>query len=390
MLPRLNGILANMPPQAFINPHILRWARERAGLDLFEAAQAAQIKPDQLHDWEGAKSRPTFRQAQTLAHALHAPFGYFFLREPPTEQLPLPDLRTISTAEIQRPSVNLIETVRTVLQRQAWYLEYQRDHSHAELSFVGRFQVSSDPVHVAADIRKVLGIEVEQGQRTWEVYYREIIDAAENAGILVMRSGIVGNNTHRKLDVGEFRGFAISDPIAPVVFINSADAPAARLFTLMHELAHLWLGSSGISNGVPGNIRRDEVACNAVAGEFLTPRSEFLTLWETSDAELKLKLAELAKRFHVSTMVIMRRALDIGLVSQATYSDHYKSTLDAFNAKEGGGGNFYATAGVKNSHRFSNAVITETLSGRLLLRDAGRLLGVQPSKIREFAGHLRA
>ncbi len=379
-----------MPAQALINPLLLRWARERAGLGIDEAAQAAKVRPEQLHAWEDAQSKPTFRQAQTLAQVLHAPFGYLFLSEPPAEPLPLPDLRTLAGVDVPRPSVNLLESVRIALQRQAWYLEYQRDHGRAALDFVGRFKLDASAVQIACDIRKVLGVDIEQGQRSWEVYFRELIEAAETAGVLVMRSGIVGNNTHRKLDVGEFRGFAISDPLAPIVFINSADAPAARLFTLLHELAHLWIGSSGISNGAPGSARREEVLCNAVAGEFLAPRSEFLTYWETGAAHLAQRLDELARRFHVSTLVIMRRALDLGLVSQSTYSEHYRSTLDAFNAQEGGGGNFYRNAGAKNSPRFAQAVITEALSGRLLLREAGRLLGVQPSKIQEFAGHLRA
>lgn len=383
-------ILDRMPAQAFINPQILRWARERAGLNVGEAAQAAKVKPEQLQEWEGAKSRPTFRQAQTLALALHTPFGYLFLSEPPPETLSLPDLRTLAGAELPRPSVNLLETVRIALQRQAWYLEYQREHGQTQLGFVGRFELNANPQQVAADIRQVLGVAIEQGQRTWDVYFKAIVDAAEEVGVLVMRSGIVGNNTHRKLDVGEFRGFAISNALAPVVFINSADAPAARLFTLVHELAHLWFGSSGISNIAPGSTRREEVACNAVAGEFLAPRTQFLTYWESGAADLAQRVSELARRFHVSTMVIMRRALDLGLISQAAYSEHYRNTLDAFKAQEGGGGNFYRSAGAKNSPRFANAVIAEALSGRLLLRDAGRLLGVQPSKIQEFAGHLDA
>lgn len=379
-----------MSSQAFINPQILRWARERAGLGVHDAASAAKVKPEQLETWEGAQSRLTFRQAQTLAQALHTPFGFLFLNEPPIETLPLPDLRTVGGADLPRPSVDLLETIRSVMQRQAWYSEYLRDHQRKPLVFVGSFNFEASPVEVAASIRKVLGVEVEQAQRTWEVYFKELIDAAELAGVLVMRSGIVGNNTHRKLNVGEFRGFAISDPMAPVVFINSADAATARLFTLIHELAHLWLGSSGISNVTPGNTRREEVLCNAVAGEFLAPQAEFLAQWTRGQADLNQCVADLARRFHVSRLVVMRRALDLGLLSQATYSEHYLAELAAFRARESGGGNFYRTAGAKNSTRFAQAVVAEALSGRLLLREAGRLLGVQPSKIQEFAGQLNA
>jgi len=370
-----------MSTKAHINPKILRWMRERGGLDVGDAARVVGISPDQLILWETGESRPTFLQAQKLAQALHAPFGYLFLTEPPAEDLPLPDLRTVGGSPVPRPSVDLLDTIRLSLQRQAWYLDYLHDDDTDPLPFVARFATDAPVREVAADMRAVLGIDIETGQRNWEIYFRQLIEAAEAAGILVMRSGIVGNNTHRPLDVAEFRGFAISNPLAPLVFINTADAPAARLFTLMHELAHLWVGSSGISNASPGNTRREEVFCNAVAGEFLVPQNVFIPLWTASTASLPERLAELAQRFHVSRLVIMRRALDLALVNHAIYLQHYQAELAAFRDKSGGGGSFYRNASVKNSKRFARAVLAETLSGRLLLRDAGRLLGVQPGKL---------
>lgn len=377
-----------MSAKAHINPKILRWMRERGGLDVGDAARAASISPEQLTHWESGESQPTFLQAQKLAQALHAPFGYLFLTEPPAENLPLPDLRTVGGAPVPRPSIDLLDTIRLSLQRQTWYLDHLHDEGADPLPFVARFATDAPVRAVAADMRTVLRIDVEKGQRTWEVYFRQLIDAAEAAGILVMRSGIVGNNTRRRLDVAEFRGFAVSHPLAPLVFINSADAPAARLFTLMHELAHIWVGSSGISNGSPGNARREEVFCNAVAGEFLAPHDVFTALWAASTISLPERVAELALRFHVSRLVIMRRALDLGLVDHAAYWQHYQAELAAFRDKPGGGGNFYRNASVKNSKRFARAVLAEALSGRLLLRDAGRLLGVQPGKLRLLAGEL--
>lgn len=356
-------------------------------MDVDGAAAAAGVKFEQLAAWEnGVGDPPTFRQAQKLAHTLHAPFGYLFLGKVPEERLPLPDLRTVAGAPPPpKPSVNLIETIRLTLRRQAWFVEYLRDQGQEPLPFIGRYSADSDVQQVAANIRGVLGVAFDHGQKTWEVYFRHLIEAAEQAGILVMRSGIVGNNTHRPLDVGEFRGFAVSDRLAPLVFINLADAPTARLFTLIHELAHLWIGSSGISNVNSGNNRREEIFCNAVAGEFLAPQSNFVSLWRKMDADLHLKIAEMAQRFHVSKLVIMRRAFDLGLVDHDTYTRHYQEELQAYRDKEGGGGNFYKTAGAKNSIRFARAVVAEAFSGRLLLRDAGQLLGVQPSKLKQFA-----
>lgn len=377
-------------PHAQINPAMLRWARGRVGLDVSKAAAAAGVKPEQLARWESGDAFPTFRQAQDVAQALHAPFGFFFLQQAPMEEPLLPDLRTVGGAPVGKPSVDLLETVKQALQRQAWYIEYQQEQGVRPLPFVGKFQTDAAPQTVAADIRAVLGVAVEQGQTQWDDYHRALIQAAERAGVLVMRSGIVGNNTRRKLDVGEFRGFAISHPLAPVVFINAADAPAARLFTLLHELAHLWFGSSGISNAEAGPMRREEAACNAVAGEFLAPAGLFKTLWADASADLRVRIAELARRFHVSQFVVVRRALDLGLIDRQTYSDFYLAELARFRQAENAGGSFYRNAGSKNSLRFAQAVVAEALSGRLLLRDAGKLLGVPPAKIRQFAETLGA
>ncbi len=369
---------------------MLRWARGRVGMDIGNAAVAAGVKPEQFERWETGDDLPTFRQAQNVAQALHAPFGFFFLQQAPVDEPLLPDLRTVGGRPVGKPSVDLLETVKQALQRQAWYLEYQQEQGMPSLPFVGKFKLNAAPQVVAADIRAVLGVDVEQGQRQWDDYQRALIQGAEQAGVLVMRSGIVGNNTRRKLDVSEFRGFAISHPLAPVVFINSADAPAARLFTLLHELAHLWFGSSGISNVESGNLRQEEMACNAVAGEFLAPAQLFKSLWATACADLSTRIAELARRFHVSQLVVVRRALDLGLIDRKTYNDFYLAELERFRQTESKGGSFYRNAASKNSVRFARAVIAEALSGRLLLRDAGKLLGVQPAKIRQFAEQLGA
>lgn len=375
-------------PHALINPAMLRWARDRAGLDVSAAARVAGVQAEQFQRWEDGEWQPTFRQAQQIANGLHAPFGYFFLSQAPIDEPLLPDLRTVGGMPVGKPSLNLTETVRHAMQRQAWFVEYLQEQGAQPLPFVGRFNTTSHVAQVAQDIRAVLGVDIEQGASHWEPHYRHLIEAAERAGVLVMRSGIVGNNTRRKLDVAEFRGFAISHPLAPVVFINASDAPSARLFTLVHELAHVWLGSSGVSNAAPGNTRHEEIFCNAVAGEFLAPSDLFAKLWPQASPDLGTRVAELAHRFHVSRFVVIRRALDLGLVDHGTYSAFYRAELDAFRAAEGGGGSFYRNASAKNSPRFARAVIAETFSGRLLLREAGRLLGVQPAQIRDLAQQL--
>ncbi|KAA8700184.1 ImmA/IrrE family metallo-endopeptidase [Pseudomonas cannabina] len=373
-----------MSQVAFVNPSILTWSRERAGLSAAQLARKLPVKPERVEEWEAGEAKPTFLQAQKWASVAHVPFGFLFLLHPPVEPLPLPDLRTVGNSAPLRPSLELLDTVKDAIRKQDWYLEYLYNHEQQPLAFVGRFDSRSPVKAVVNDIRQTLGVDPETSRLDYDKYSRALIDAAEMAGVLVMRSGIALGNTHRKLEVSEFRGFAISNPLAPVVFINSSDAPTARLFTLMHELAHIWIGSSGVSDASTLNGREEERFCNAVAGEFLVPEERFRSLWN-SGVEWESNLAPLATRFHVSKLVIGRRALDLGFVTQEQYGAYYQRILKAFQDEKGGAGNYYRNATAKNSTRLSRAVLIEAMSGRMLLREAGNLLGVQPAKLRTLS-----
>ncbi|MHA6128641.1 ImmA/IrrE family metallo-endopeptidase [Pseudomonas fluorescens group sp. PF-1] len=376
-----------MSQAAFVNPSLLTWSRERAGLSTEQVAKKLPVKPDRVQAWEAGETKPTFLQAQKWASVAHIPFGFLFLQQPPVEQLPLPDLRTVGGIAPQHPSLELLDTVRDAIRKQDWYLEYLQHQEHQPLAFVGRFNSRSQVAEVVDDIRRTLGVNPDMARLDYDKYSRALIDAAEAVGILVMRSGIALGNTHRKLEVSEFRGFAISNAYAPVVFINSSDAPTARLFTLLHELAHIWIGSSGVSDGNTANGRDDERFCNAVAGEFLAPEAQFRALWNP-DIHWEANLAPLATRFHISKLAIGRRALDLGYISQAHYSAYYRMILKAFQDEKGGAGDYYRNTTAKNSPRLSKAVLTEAMSGRMLLREAGHLLGVQPAKLRTLASKL--
>lgn len=264
-----------MTQTAFINPDILSWSRQRAGLSEAQVAKGLSVKLERVKEWERGLSLPTFNQSQKWAAVVHVPFGFLFLKAPPQEHLPLPDLRTVGGVFPEKPSLNLIDTVRDVLRKQDWYLDYLQDQERSQLPFVGRFSLRSPVKDVVADIRRILGVTDDFARMSYDDYFRALVSGAEDAGILVMRSGVALGNTHRKLDVSEFRGFAISNALAPVVFINSAEAPTARLFTLMHELAHIWIGSTGVSDGSSQSARQEEAFCNAVAGEFLAPELIF-------------------------------------------------------------------------------------------------------------------
>jgi Zn-dependent peptidase ImmA (M78 family) len=216
-----------------------------------------------------------------------------------------------------------------------------------------------------------------------------LIDRIEEIGVLVMRRGDLGHSS-KPLAVEEFRGFAIFDNFAPVIFINQSDVPSARLFTLIHELTHIWIGQSGISDGSPTTEHKEEILCNAVAAEFLVPSSEFLKLWGVYD-KWENNLPDLRAHFHVSEWVLCRKALTLDLISHSEYS-HYIAKLKrayAERAKNGSGPTYYKTRKSQLSSSFARALTSEAMSGRILLRDAGHLLWMmKPHNITKFAKEL--
>lgn len=374
-----------MTTQALINPELLSWARHRSGLSEDVLAKKLQIKLERLNEWELGKAKPTFKQAQKIAKLTHTPFGFLFLPKPPVESLPIPDFRTVAGRDVHQPSPELRDILSQVLKKQEWYRDYLIDNELPANPYVGSISVETPVSQAVLSIRTALRVDTPTAG-SWEEYQRALIDAVENAGILVMRSGIVGNNTHRKLHVAEFRGFAITDDYAPLVFINSSDAPSARLFTLIHELAHIWLGSSGISNLEPSNAAQ-EAYCNQVAGEFLVPKSRLMEMWSPEDS-LRVNCTTIAAQCHVSKLVVAKRAADLNLISRHDYAVFYQDELRAYQNQDSDGGNFYRNTTAKNSAKMSKAVISEALSGRLLLRDAGRLLGISPSSLKAYASQL--
>ncbi|MGH9552167.1 MAG: helix-turn-helix domain-containing protein, partial [Terriglobales bacterium] len=225
------------PSEAFVNPAILRWARDRARITQDELAKTVNTKPQTVASWENGDKRPTFRQAQNVANKLRVPFGYLFLSVKPEESIPLPDFRTIKDAEYRSPTVNFLDLLYDALAKQSWYRDYLEADEAEPLPFVGKFTINDSIVDIAIDIISTVGIndDLRQDVATWEEFLAAAIDKAEDLGILVMRTGLVAGNTSRRVSQDEFRGFTISDNLAPLIFINASDYKAAQIFTLAHE-----------------------------------------------------------------------------------------------------------------------------------------------------------
>ena len=372
---------------ALVTPSVLSWARGRRGLAASELARKLSVKLEKVLAWESGESRPTFRQAQRLAQALYVPFGYLFLEEPPAPKLPLPDLRTVGDKPPREPSPDFLDLVNDVLTKQQWYREYREANGGEPLPFVGRYDADDDPETIAADIRSTLSIDddMRKGASDLDGFLRELTLRSEDLGILVMRSGVVGNNNNRPLDVDEFRGFAISDDLAPLVFVNGRDAKAAQIFTLAHELAHLWIGEGGVSNpdyalGSDEHGNAIERVSNRVAAEMLIPSADFRARWRNGSASVESNMQHLSRHYKVSRIVALRQAHDLGLVATEDYWRLYEEmALNAPTEKDGGqsGGAFRFTVLVRNGRAFSKAVISSAAEGDLLLIEAARLMNVK-------------
>ena len=363
--------------QVEVRPAMLTWARERSQLDL---AYFGKRFP-RLAQWERGDARPTFKQLESFAKATHTPFGFLFLAEPPAEPVPIPDFRTVADTRLRRPSPDLLDTVYLCQHRQDWYHDFARTEGEERLPFVGSARIADDIVRTAETIRSALGFELDarRAMPTWTDALRRFIEQADALGVLVMVSGVVGSNNRRKLDPQEFRGFALCDDFAPLVFINGADSKSAQMFTLAHELAHIWLGETALSNAEAAEASGQEIErwCNRVAAELLVPLEIFRADFNRR-ADLRSELDHLARRFKVSTLVILRRVRDVGELKGDAYWAAYAEELERLRKMtKSGGGNFYLTQTVRLSRRFARALIASTLEGHTLYRDAFRMLGVR-------------
>ncbi|HZK56156.1 MAG TPA: ImmA/IrrE family metallo-endopeptidase [Desulfosporosinus sp.] len=372
-----------------VSADILKWAADRSGKsDIINMSFPNWLK------WINNETQPTLKQLEKFAKATSIPLGYFFLDHPPVECLPIPHYRTIDDHQTSNPSPNLLETVQIMERRQGWMREYLIDLGNDTLDFVGVKNVNSDPIEIAKEIRAKLGLKDGWASKynTWQEALRMLYQKIENVGIILVINGIVGNNTHRKLDVNEFRGFVLTDEYAPLIFINGADGKAAQMFTLAHELAHVWFGVSAafdLRNLQAANNDIEKV-CNIVAAEFLVPEIELREIWK-SVKNKDLKFQVLARHFKVSEIVAARRALDLTLITRDEFFQFYQNSTRAENhasSSSSSGGDFYASQNFRIGRRFGASVIRATMEGKLLYTEAYRLTGIRGKTFSEFATRL--
>lgn len=364
-----------------VAPELLRWAVERAGWD----EEAVERRAPRLGGWLAGTQQPTLKQLEKFASDTHTPFGLLFLPEPPIEELPIPDMRTMGNASVTHPSADLLDTIYLCQTRQDWYRTYAQENGVVKPDFVGSASTGSDLILVADRIRELLGFDLPERRAfsRWEDAARQLIDRIEQIGVLVMVNGVVGANTHRKLNPEEFRGFALADPLVPLIFVNGADTKAAQIFTMVHELAHIWLGESAVSDAAMNaeDGVADELWCNQVAAEVLVPLATLCRDYSgRPDTE---ELERLARKYRVSTLVVLKRIFDAKFLTWEDYRKRYgnerQRVIEILAARRGdaGGGNYYYTQPIRLSRQFAQAVITSALEGTTTYREAYHLLGTK-------------
>jgi len=287
-----------------------------------------------------------------------------------------------------------MDTIQMMQSRQSWMREYLIEHGEDSLNFVQSINIHDNVADIAQHIRDTLQITADWASKhsTWTDALNFLRETIENTGIMVVVNGIVGNNTHRKLDPQEFRGFVLVDEYAPLLFVNGSDGKAAQMFTLAHELAHVFFGYSAafdLRSSLPSDDFT-ETKCDQVAAEFLVPAHDFKSAWDCAEKTDNL-FQNIARKFKVSEIVVARRSLDLAFIDKAaffSFYEHYQTKERKTRASQTGGGNFFANQKFRIGRRFAESVILATKEGSLLYSEAYQLTGLRGKTFNDFANSI--
>lgn len=393
-----------------VNPEILRWARETAKLTPEEAVKKILLAPargvsavDRLAALEKGEDTPSRPMLVKMAKQYRRPLLTFYLSAPPQRGDRGQDFRTLPEGHTVTDEALLDALLRDVQARQSMVRAVLEDEDEATvLPFVGSMKMTDGAPAILTSIRKTLQVSLSEfrSQATLEGAFGLLRDAAEAVGVFVLLRGNLGSY-HTDIDLQTFRGFALADPVAPFVIINSQDAKGARSFTLLHELVHVWLGQTGVS-GEGGELEIEEF-CNGIAGEFLFPMAEFkeLRFRETTDLEaLEPQINAYAKKYNVSSTMIAYKLYQTGAIDKGAWN-HFRTTFydkrqeylhreKERRKKQKGGPN----ANVVDGHRLGSGLLSLVDRmmnvGALTTTKAGKVLGVKGQRVQalmDATGH---
>ena len=381
------------------NPEILKWARKTAKISLEKSASTISktCKIERIKEWESpdCKDFPTIKQVEKLARLYRRPVDVFFLQFVPKDFPALKDFRRNKEDGL---NTSLIFMMREVQEKQEWLSNFLKKKKEKKLDFSGKHNIKSSPDVVANDIRKTLAIgNIPSGLKPLKYW----IEKAESKRIFISLSS--NYHTRLKLDSDLFKGFVIDDKYAPFIFLNSDDWDHGQIFTLIHELAHIWIGVSGISNeteinttNTPG-IHPVEKFCNEVAVKALLPEDELTAMLPKQDVLTIKNISRLSRKLGVSNAALLNRALNIRLIDSEKYNSLQKEADSAWKdfllkesqkKKSSGGPNYYIMQLRRSSKAFANIVMDFYKNGKVNGADASRLLKVKESNFHKFEKYI--
>jgi Predicted Zn peptidase len=390
-----------MADKAFITPKVLKWARESARMTIETAASKVAVDIDRLKEWEEGTSQPTIPQAEKLAKAYRRPFALFFLPEIPRDFQPLQDFRKKDAKILSTASIFII---REIQQKQAWISDLFQENEEQPLSFVGKYNIQSNPIEVANDILETL--QITPSHYSTENPIKEWINKSEMNGIFISRTSFI--HSRLLLDSEELQGFSIADKFAPFVFVNSEDWNAPQLFTLVHELAHIWIAESGVSNDIEPELKKRDILhpvelfCNEVAANALMP----LRLMKELDNNVfnsSYNVFKASKLFGVSSFAFLVRSFNLQYISLDKYrrlKSEAESDFKAFLLREEEkkakqkekktGPSPYLLRLNKNSRLFTQIVLDAFRGGNIQPTMASNLLNTQVNNFSKLEAFMNA
>ena len=375
-----------------VAPSVLDWI---GNVVSFEGVDKGLLS--HFYKWKNDEEQPTYAQIESLSNKIHIPLGYFFLETPPQENLPIFEFRTVNSTAAQKPSRDLIDTYYQMAAIQNWMRDYLLEQGNDRLPFVSSCNHEKKPAIIADFIRNTIGLDKDwytqsQDSRASFDMLRELL---ESTGILILQNGVVGQNNYRKLSINEFRAFTLIDEYAPLVFINNNDTPGGKLFSLLHEAVHVWLGLHSFYNENASlffNISPQETLCNAAAAELLVPNVFFIDQWDgTRGLALNDKITHIARYFKCGEITIARRALDNNYISRPQYEKVAAIVIaGARNSKKkSGGGDYYTTAISRFGSRLILALDNSIKEGKTPYTEAFKLTGTNHATFSNLVAEIR-
>ena len=387
-----------------VNPEILRWARKTAGLTLEEACQKLQISDargissiDRLSQLEAGEVEPTRAMLVKMSKKYHRPLITFYMSAPPHKGDRGQDFRTLPDNYSETSNALLDALIRDVQARQSIIRSVLEDEDEAEaLPFVGSMKISDGAPAVLNSIKNKLNLNLAEFriQASNSDAFTFLRTQVESIGVFVLLIGDLGSH-HTAIGLDVFRGFSIADNVAPFIVINDRDSRAAWSFTLIHELVHIWLGQTGVSNTY--SEKAIERFCNEIASEFLLPKNELRSLKienGLSFEALKVEINEFAQSRNISNSMVAYNLFLTERIDRQTWTRLSKTYREMWNEKKkedrtkakkkGGGPDYYTVRRHRVGSNLISLVQRMTSAGALTTVKAGKVLGVKSKNVQKL------